>query len=376
MRLLVHVGHDKTGSSFMQANLARNSEYLQTKGIYYPVMNEEERNPHISSGNGYLLSQGALPQPPQGTEIYLISAEQLYRSLVNDERILGNLIASAEALGASSIEFILYVRDPIDHAESAFQQSVKRGGGTDTPEDFFKIYRTPQLVVRFKKKLDTMALAKLHIFNYSRYSRDALKPILELIGVDTLPVDDSLKTRINRSLTRDEFEFQRSLNTVLGREAAFLSDALCNTLPNVKSDKIYPSADAQEAMISRLSQYLDEIDTILAPEEKYTRTTRVAEASPEELCFSLGQTETIARSMAIQIRAYKYEADFAKARLNLQQARLSKDPERSRAFAETALKFLNGMNETDQDTPKLRALLRNATELKATVDAFLEGLTT
>lgn len=356
----------------MQANLARNSEYLQSQGVYYPVMSESERNPHISSGNGYLLSNGELPAPPEGTDIYLVSAEQLYRSFVNNATIAGNLMSSAKSLGAARIEFILYVRDPIDHAESAFQQSIKRGGGTEEPEDFFKRYRTPKLVARFKDTIAALDNADLHIFNYSRYSRDALNPILKLIGIDTLPVSDTLNVRINRSLTRDELELQRYLNTHLGREAAFLSDTFCNTLPNVKSDKMYPDAAAQMDLIAQSSQYLDEVDEILPDGEKYDRTTRNADPKPENLAFSYDQTNAIAEALALQIKLHKYDASYAKARLNLQQARATKDPERSLSFATTALELVSSIDQTATGHARLDALVRQTEEFRRQVQKYLD----
>jgi len=59
MRLVIHVGHSKTGSSFMQSNLALNSDYLATQGVFYPVSSESEKDLRISSGNGHLLETSA-----------------------------------------------------------------------------------------------------------------------------------------------------------------------------------------------------------------------------------------------------------------------------------------------------------------------------
>ena len=60
MRLHLHVGHGKTGSSFLQSWLAQNrSELLRVGGVHYPVADSDQRarSGRFSMGNGVLLDQ-------------------------------------------------------------------------------------------------------------------------------------------------------------------------------------------------------------------------------------------------------------------------------------------------------------------------------
>ena len=53
--LILHIGHKKTGSSFIQSVLERNSSLLEKHGYYYPSCSDNFQNAFqgkISSGNG------------------------------------------------------------------------------------------------------------------------------------------------------------------------------------------------------------------------------------------------------------------------------------------------------------------------------------
>ena len=56
-KLIVHVGHGKTGSSFLQSIFALNSDRMAQLGILYPehISNAMARRGHITSGNGNIL---------------------------------------------------------------------------------------------------------------------------------------------------------------------------------------------------------------------------------------------------------------------------------------------------------------------------------
>ena len=63
-RLYLHIGHSKTGSSFLQASFANSVAALAEQGIGYPLaarhVTEAAEGWRISSGNGGLL----LREPP------------------------------------------------------------------------------------------------------------------------------------------------------------------------------------------------------------------------------------------------------------------------------------------------------------------------
>ena len=60
MRLYLHVGHGKTGSSFLQSWLVQNRSELWRVGcVHYPVADSDQRarSGGFSMGNGALLDQ-------------------------------------------------------------------------------------------------------------------------------------------------------------------------------------------------------------------------------------------------------------------------------------------------------------------------------
>lgn len=83
--MLLHVGHGKTGSSFLQAALANSPEALAAHGLGYPIdpeVAENARRGGISSGNmapSARALQSALEQGWEGPQdTLLISSESFF----------------------------------------------------------------------------------------------------------------------------------------------------------------------------------------------------------------------------------------------------------------------------------------------------------
>lgn len=59
MKLYLHCGYHKTGSSFLQTLFARNRKLLEDHGFFFPEGNKDEDmlKGNISAGNGWLLSE-------------------------------------------------------------------------------------------------------------------------------------------------------------------------------------------------------------------------------------------------------------------------------------------------------------------------------
>ena len=54
-KLILHVGHGKTGSSYIQSFLALNKNMLKNNGFIYPEPNDIQKAiiGHVTSGNGH-----------------------------------------------------------------------------------------------------------------------------------------------------------------------------------------------------------------------------------------------------------------------------------------------------------------------------------
>lgn len=152
-RVLLHVGHGKTGSSFLQAALANSPEALAAHGLGYPIdpeVAENARRGGISSGNmapSARALQSALEQGWEGPQdTLLISSESFFYKM----RLKGFPEKLRQLLPDAEVQVLLYVRDPLEHAVSKYQQGVKRGGF----EAFLASYNTPGNVAQFLKWLD------------------------------------------------------------------------------------------------------------------------------------------------------------------------------------------------------------------------------
>lgn len=176
---------------------------------------------------------------------------------------------------------LLYVRDPLDHAVSAYQQQIKRGGFTGSFADSLRGYRYPQRVGRFVASLAARG-AEVTVRNYSRHSR-ALLPTLEQwlgVGPGTLalpPVDT-----VNRSMTLAELELQRQFNALFGKDARrYVSDPLCNLLPDIRSETPGASEEDLAAFLARMREMVDHPHVRAAvPEDEGYRLPALEQVAP------------------------------------------------------------------------------------------------
>lgn len=263
--IYLHIGHGKTGSSYLQSALALSVSDLRDRGVLYPIaedLAERAGMGHISGGN-LRGAPGALTkvieeQKPGPDQRLLISAESFFMYLVRH----GAEFAAEynEICPGVPLKVLCFLRDPVDHAVSVYQQRVKRGGYTGTLADSLDKYEIPGRTVAVLQALRDMG-AEITVLNYSRH-RDDLLPVMER-WLD-LPADALTRPavgQVNRSMTNAELEFQRLMNTHMGTAAGrFVSDPLCNQLPDIKSER--PPLDEPS-----LAAFLDRMATeIAAPE--------------------------------------------------------------------------------------------------------------
>lgn len=182
-RVLLHVGHGKTGSSFLQAALANSPEALAAHGLGYPIdpeVAENARRGGISSGNmapSARALQSALEQGWEGPQdTLLISSESFFYKM----RLKGFPEKLRQLLPDAEVQVLLYVRDPLEHAVSKYQQGVKRGGF----EAFLASYNTPGNVAQFLKWLDgALPGAQVTLRNYSRHRDDLMATFEAWLGL-------------------------------------------------------------------------------------------------------------------------------------------------------------------------------------------------
>lgn len=302
-RLILHIGHGKTGSSALQSALALSTDALAAQGIAYPdhASFAQARAGQITAGNANGLTliataKAALKGSPHDV---LLSNESLIHFFLNDPDLLPRVAALC-----AETRLILYVRNPYDHACSVYGQTVKRGGAVTGFDAFLAGYPTPAKV-RAMMQMAQKAGVGLTVINYSNHADDILRSLTEALGVPADTLSPPTGGRVNRSLTRSELELQRMFNRHWGRRSSgFVSDALCNALPDIRADRPVASAQALDAFVARQAPIVAEVNALLPPSEAYTLEVPQGGAEADEqadLTFTPAQIEVLVQAISARI---------------------------------------------------------------------------
>jgi hypothetical protein len=327
--LFLHIGHGKTGTSWIQACLRLNRESLAKHGIIYAYGEDWlNDNPNaITSGNAVNLfeskehfeSQLAKNQLKLG-EALLFTSESIFKFFTKSNAI-DYLEEVAAKYGFDTIQLLFFIRNPIERAVSVMQQRVKRRGVHDIslnnlhehPEIGWDIiFQVEHLLNRLKKCKNVT----LTIRNYSICS-DRL--IDEVAGWLDLPVDVfsfQPVDHINRSLTWSEHFFQLSLNKILGPSGRFFSDPLCERLPDIIPKKLLPPIEVQESIWLVLRETIERVNLQIPEKHRYQCDIRKPDPIPETLTFSRMQIEVIAESLGNEIVILRNHIENAKKNIS------------------------------------------------------------
>jgi hypothetical protein len=311
--IFLHVGHGKTGSSFLQAALANSIDALAKQGIAYPIAPTEAarvRVGAISSGNlepapghaDWFLAQDF------GSDHVLISGEAWFNRL----RPSGFLDQLRARFPAAQICLVMYVRDPLDHAVSHYQQMVKRGGSTDDFDALLATYNMPAKVARFLGWIDEQPDVLIRVHNYSRHRDRLLASFENTLGVPSGILIPPAQVRVNRSLSRSETELQRLFNGQFGAQSArFIADPLCDHLSEVRSELPPATVKTLAAFVTRMDQMLahHKINARFGPTERYhvpraeeAAALFVQETEGRVYKFSASQLQVLVDSMCAEIK--------------------------------------------------------------------------
>ena len=210
--LYLHVGHSKTGTSWVQAALRENADALAEAGLAYPILEGvgNEQGAEIGQGNGLWLATGpagelelrlrmiARAAGPAGA---VLSTEEFFPRLARhgDPAVLPR---AARAAGFGGIEILLFIRNPVGHAASMWQQYLKTAGGTAPIDAFFEKYSVPELVAHFLDRFLPIDGVGLTCLSYDRHRHDLLAPLRAWLGLPAATLAPPCAPTINRGMTR------------------------------------------------------------------------------------------------------------------------------------------------------------------------------
>lgn len=305
-RLLLHIGHSKTGSSYLQQVFLLSRDTLAEHGIDYPVDDAHLGldDATITSGNAVTALDSAadldrhLASTPADRHL-LLSSEMLFGALyVTEDASFVADVAAAHSF--DSIEILLFIRDPLDHVLSQWQQRVKRRGLTAGRDEFLETYEHPVRVLAVLEQLAALPQVTTTVRNYSRCRDELHHEAAAWLGVDPSALSLPATALVNRSLTPSEEALQLAFNRHLGECGHLIADPLCQQLPGLRATIRRPSPAAQAALLDRLHEPIAGVNRLVDADQRYA-TDVVDDDHDAVLTFTPEQLDVIASSLAAHL---------------------------------------------------------------------------
>ncbi|MCI2395756.1 hypothetical protein [Aliiroseovarius sediminis] len=306
-KLFLHIGHNKTGSSFLQSAFSANLDVLKQNNIIYPIrpgLQETAAKGFVTMGNikefEAYVEGGKLDL--NDSETLLFSSEMIYASFSKSDfqKDFRHFVAKHDF---AEIEVLFFVRDPIDYAASNYQERVKGGGMTHSFEGFLSTWDVTSTIKGTLDFFDSLPNTKVSIYNYSVDRKNILAITEEWLGLQKGALVPPSVGTVNRSLTRSELRLQLEINKRFGGKAGhLLSRPLCNKTPEIRGDNIRPTRAQQEQLWDRLSDSLNDLNNRLPKHARYDRVRDISDGpdadESSDANFSTAQLQVIAEIIA------------------------------------------------------------------------------
>ncbi|WP_148043612.1 hypothetical protein [Paracoccus methylarcula] len=260
----IHIGHGKTGSSYLQAALAASEAELSLAGYCYPLHEQTKQKAlrgETTSGNvrddklAEFLTKNSCPPDHK----LLVSNEGLFLRFASGEGI--NTVL--EKFSPPDVSILLMVRNPLENAASSYLQAVQKRTFSGHFESALRSFNQPANVARVIRNCRNAGI-DLEVKNYSRHRHEILKVVSHWLGVD---LNRPKQETINRSLTSTEAEIQRRLNK-MARDPKVLAmtDRIIEELPDIIPDKPKVAPEVISAFFDRIREQVDEVHNLLGVE--------------------------------------------------------------------------------------------------------------
>lgn len=279
--LVLHVGHGKTGSTYLQALMTHNAARLAEVGVFYPTIQNPTGNSFVegwqdrfASGNAQdVLSDVTTRIAPKECRQVVLSAESMCSLLVNGERhILETLQRFCAINEITHVRGLLFIRDAVELLMSAGAQELGEPSQV-MPDLDRKNLRSIRVFGEVRKLLETkldLPGYTLDVLNYSRHAHN-LRGVFEgFLGITSDVLDEPDGFANNRTLCAPEYMFVRAAQEVSAVNARYLRDAF---KMNVNAPKgvgrwILP-LEMQQHFVKQVSQDIDAINALVPETERY-----------------------------------------------------------------------------------------------------------
>jgi hypothetical protein len=238
MKLVLHIGTHKTGTSALQQFLYANRARLAASGLHYATPTHGLQEINVIENalivgkrdivRAFFAEQLDLAER-NGAHTILASAENFYAmstfaalrrrelctNAVERDRVLIETLQSLLPTGIHTLQSVCYFRRPDRYAESLYSQHVKRGILFDgTFEAFFQIinpalYYNEHMLAWSDVVGENNCIVRLYEPAKADIVSDFMKNVL---GIGDLASFASMNRRANERVSRDVLEFKRLRN--------------------------------------------------------------------------------------------------------------------------------------------------------------------
>lgn len=247
LKLYLHIGMPKTGTTYIQNFLRENNEVLKNEGYVYPDFGVRFDTIGINRNGHFLVSVirdengNRLKEKEQEIEDecfdklfrlfdvfpnVIISDESIWNSgeIKRDKNFWGNLKSKLDARGIE-LKVIVYLRRQDLFIQSFWAQHVKENSVSDTLQEFFNSSRFKRIKLNYYKRLNKISkvIGKenvlVRVYEKDQYigsQKTIVSDFLTTVGLEYNDNYAELDRLPNRSLSGIYLETKRELNKIEG----------------------------------------------------------------------------------------------------------------------------------------------------------------
>lgn len=242
MKLFVHIGTNKTGSSYLQSTITLNKLTLLKLGVFVPDSKWDESMLAgvITPGNGHALAKlladsdaeqklnayfaKLYKDAHQGNCTKVVLSNEVIIRLFSDSSILSVFEKSALSSGFTELNLLVYIRNIYEHALSLYKHRAKFGKHADYDGWFAQDYETLRLIKPFLANIHNSSCSVTFV-PYEKDSKVILQHFSNWLAIESHKMKN-FENKVNRSLTLNQINWVR----IVGQNNDGLSEKIYNVL--------------------------------------------------------------------------------------------------------------------------------------------------
>lgn len=296
MKLYIHFGIYKAGSSYLQYVSIKHKEFLKINGFYFPSSaydsamlsgqispgNAKELHDLLNIGNRKIIVKlfkgWQISADKAGCSSVLITAESLVHNLANEHQ-LSLLEEIANDNGFDEVHAMGYFRNLSEHALSTYKHRGKSGKIPDYETWLEHVYETPYVIERL---LHTVEYSSI-VWQFRLFKKDS-DYMLKVFFNDWLQIEKPElpeRPKVNESVTLSEIRVMNKMHEIFPST----TDIFVNEFKRLESrekatdehlDRIFLSVaftilSKHQMIINELNKYLPKGDKLLISDKTYEK---------------------------------------------------------------------------------------------------------